>query len=314
MRKLTLSLAIASLALSITGCEKSTDSNAQVSEDAQKTEKLQVPATPPVHTKPSNPSILDEILASQPEETQARYAFRHPKETLEFFGVKPGMTIVEGLPGGGWYTKILLPLLGSEGKLIGANYAQDIWPKFGFFDEEQLEKFKTWTTDWIKETGEWGIEGGAEVHAVELGSIPEELNGSADLVLFVRAMHNLARFNNDGGYLDTTLAETFKMLKPGGIVGIVQHEGREEMADEWAGGQNGYLKKSFVINKMKEAGFELVGEININENPKDQPTDSDIVWRLPPTLYTSRENPELKEKMIPLGESHRMTLKFRKPS
>ena len=88
---------------------------------------------------------------------------------------------------------------------------------------------------------------------------------------------------------------------------------RDEMPDEWAGGQNGYLKKAFVIDRMKAAGFEYVGASDINVNDKDQPADSDIVWRLPPSFATSADNPELQAEMRAIGESNRMTLKFRKP-
>ena len=81
----------------------------------------------------------------QPEETQARYGARHPAETLTFFGIEPGMTVVETLPGGGWYTRILLSYLGEEGKVIGADYAAEMFPLFGFFSEERIEAKKTWT-------------------------------------------------------------------------------------------------------------------------------------------------------------------------
>ena len=103
------------------------------------------------------------------------------------------------------------------------------------------------------------------------------------------------------------------MLKPGGVVGVVQHEARENMSDEWASGAKGYLKKDFVIDKMTAAGFEYIGASDVNQNEKDQPGSEDIVWRLPPSLSTSREDPELREAMQAIGESNRMTLKFRKP-
>lgn len=85
---------------------------------------------------------LAAVLADQPEEVKARYEYRHPQQTLGFFGIAPGMTVVEALPGGGWYTKILLPYLGPEGRLIGVDYAQDMWPLFGFFGEDWLKKKK----------------------------------------------------------------------------------------------------------------------------------------------------------------------------
>ena len=253
------------------------------------------------------------VLSAQPEDVQARYVYRHPQETLEFFGVEPGTVVVEALPGGGWYSKILVAYLGDAGTLVGVDYAQDMFPLFGFFGEEFLEKKKTWAPDFIAGAGEWGIEDGAGVNAFVFGSLPEEMKGTADTVLFIRALHNLARFEGQGGYLTTALQNAFDVLKPGGVVGVVQHEARENMSDEWASGAKGYLKKDFVIDKMTAAGFEYIGASDVNQNEKDQPGSEDIVWRLPPSLSTSREDPELREAMQAIGESNRMTLKFRKP-
>jgi len=256
---------------------------------------------------------LASVLAAQPEETQARYQYRHPRETLEFFGIAPGTVVVEALPGAGWYSKVLLPYMGSEGRLIGADYSLDMYPLFGFFSEDQLEKKKTWVQDFPAGAEEWAGEDGAAVSAFVFGLMPEEMKGTADAVLFIRALHNLARFEKDGGFLTTALQNAYDVLKPGGIVGVVQHQARDGMPDEWAGGQHGYLKEGFVIERMTEAGFEFTGAIDINFNEKDQPTDSDIVWRLPPSLATSKDNPELKAQLEAIGESNRMTLKFRKP-
>ena len=256
---------------------------------------------------------LASVLADQPEEVQARYVYRHPQETLEFFGIAPGMTVVEALPGAGWYTKILLPYLGQEGAVIGADYSLKMYPLFGFFSEERLKEKETWLTDWTAEASEWVGDEGAEVSAFVFGEMPGEMKGTADAVLFIRALHNLARFEGEGGFLTTALQNAYDVLKPGGIVGVVQHQARDGMPDEWAGGQNGYLKKAFVIAKMEAAGFEFVAGSDVNQSEKDQPSDSDIVWRLPPSLATSRDNPELKAEMEAIGESNRMTLKFRKP-
>lgn len=256
---------------------------------------------------------LAAVLAAQPDEVKARYEWRHPRETMEFFGIAPGTTVVEVLPGGGWYTKILLPYLGSEGSYIGADYAAAMFALFGFFGEDFLQKKETWVTDFTAEAGGWAGENGPSVAAFALGSMPDTLQGTADAILFVRALHNLARFEGEGGYLTAALEDAFDVLKPGGVVGVVQHEARPDMPDEWASGANGYLKKDFVIRRFEAAGFELVGESDINQNPADQPTTEDIVWRLPPSLMTSREDAELKAKMEAVGESNRMTLKFRKP-
>ena len=253
------------------------------------------------------------VLESQPADVQARYAYRHPAETLEFFGIAPGTVVVEALPGGGWYTKILAPYVGPEGSVVGVDYTHDMFPLFGFFSEEQLKARETWVTDWVAGTAEWGLDDSAPISAFVFGSMPEEMKGTADTVLFIRALHNLFRFESEGQYLTTALQNAFDVLKPGGTVGIVQHHARQEMPDEWSMGQNGYLKYRFVMDAMKGAGFEFVGAIDANANELDQPAAGDNVWRLPPTLASSREDPELREQMKAIGESNRMTLKFRKP-
>ncbi|MDX1569016.1 MAG: methyltransferase [Xanthomonadales bacterium] len=257
---------------------------------------------------------LQTILDQQPPEVQARYAFRNPVKTLEFFGIEPGMTVLEALPGGGWYTRILVPYLGADGKLIEADYSMDMWPRFSFVGEEFLAERANWVRDWTEQARAWQGEDGAEIEAFVFGSMPEHLAGTADAVLFIRALHNLARFEEVGSYLSTALAEAYEILKPGGIVGVVQHEARVDMPDDWADGSRGYLKKSFLIERFEAAGFEFVAEADFNANPKDRPTVDDIVWRLPPSLATSGENPELRAEMEAIGESNRMTLKFRKPA
>ena len=211
------------------------------------------PATatsPMVESTATATNELSAILAAQPDAVVARYAYRHPEETLNFFGIRQGMTVVEALPGGGWYSKLLLPHLGAEGQLVGANYPYDMWPLFGFFSEERIAQLATWTTD---------------------------------------------------------------ALKPGGIAGVVQHHAPDSASDEWASGSRGYLKKSFVIAQMQAAGFEFVASSDVNSNSKDQPGAEDIVWRLPPSLRGAKDDAELTAKMLAIGESNRMTLKFRKP-
>lgn len=256
---------------------------------------------------------LAAVLDAQPDEVKARYAYRHPKETLEFFGIEPGMTVVEGLPGGGWYTKLLLPYLGSDGRVIGVDYALEIWPNFPFGTEEFVDQRRTWTVDWPAGADEWGIENGASLDAAVFGSIPESMAETADAVLLARVLHNLANFEDKGGFLTTAMADCYAVLKPGGTLGIVQHHARDEMSDEFADGSRGYLKKSFVIAAAEQAGFEFVAESDINANPQDQPGEDDIVWRLPPTFATSADDADLSAKFAAIGESNRMTLKFRKP-
>lgn len=258
---------------------------------------------------------LDAALAEQPDEMKARYKWRHPKETLEFFGVRPGMTVVDVLPGNdGYYSRILLAYLGQGGKVVGADYSIEMWKLFGGFVNEQfLAQKATWTTEWTTTATAWTKGGGASVGAVVYGSIPDDMKGTADAVLMIRALHHFNRFEDEGGWRTKALKDTMDLLKPGGVVGVVAHRGPETHSDKWAEGDKGYLKQSQVIAAFEAAGFEFVGASEINANPADQPTEQDMVWRLPPTLGTSRDNPELKAKMEAIGETDRMTLKFRKP-
>ncbi|MEM7081141.1 MAG: methyltransferase [Pseudomonadota bacterium] len=257
---------------------------------------------------------LSQALSAQEEKAKERYNARNPQQTIEFFGIEPGMTVVEALPGGGWYSKILLPYLGNDGRLIGVDYAQEMWPLFGFFSTDQIEAKKTWTADWTKDANGWRNSGDdAYVAAFKFGDMPATLSETVDAVLFVRALHNLSRFNDQGQYLSSALNDTMRVLKPGGIVGIVQHRAPEDAPAASVKGGRGYLKQSDVIAFMKKAGFEFVGSSEVNANPNDQPAAEDIVWRLPPTLFTSREDEMLRAKMNAIGESDRMTLKFRKP-
>ena len=197
--------------------------------------------------------------------------------------------------------------------MIGVDYARDMYANFDFASEEFLERKKTWVSDWAAEATEWSGADGAEVSAFVFGDLPPEMYGTADAVLLIRALHNLARFEADGGYLTTAIKNSFDVLRSGGIVGIVQHHARDDMPDDWASGPNGYIKKDFIVGKMQEAGFEFVDSSDINANEMDQPTTNDVVWRLPPSLGTSADNEELRAAMQAIGESNRMTLKFRKP-
>ena len=256
--------------LVIVACDKEANTNLDTESKSQ-----QKPVNPVV----ASDSPLQVVLNSQAEDIQARYGARHPEQTLTFFDIQPGATVVEYLPGGGWYSKILLPYLGQNGRLIGVDYALEMWRNFSFADDNFIEQRKNWTQTWQQEANGWS-KNGATVSAFISASMPESLAGTADYVLFIRALHNLARFENDGGYLTSAISEAYTILKPGGIVGVVQHEARENMPDDWANGENGYIKKAFVIEKMQAAGFEFVAESNINNNVKDQPTETDMVWRI----------------------------------
>ena len=266
--------------------------------------------------KTSAPIAVDTValasaLESQPEKTQARYQYRNPGKTLEFFGIAPGMKVAEALPGGGWYSKILIPYLGPEGELVGIDYSTEMWSEFSFATPEFIESKANWAADWSAKANEW-VKGGAPVSALTFDGEGAS-KGEMDAILFVRALHNFNRFEADGGYMTSAVALSYDMLKSGGIVGVVQHRAPESASDEWADGSKGYLKQSAVIAKFEAAGFELVESSEINANPKDVPVEGDVVWRLPPTLSGVGDDAALKAERLAIGESDRMTLKFRKP-
>lgn len=133
-------IAAVSVAL-IAGCGDSAPDQSTVAETTDTAIEAPMP-----EATPSSAELLTAALDAQSEEMKARYAARNPAQTLAFFGIEPGMTVVEALPGGGWYSKILIPYLGDSGTLVGVDYALDMWPKFGFMSDEQLEEKKTWTT------------------------------------------------------------------------------------------------------------------------------------------------------------------------
>lgn len=262
-----------------------------------------------------NSERLVAVLTAQPTETRSRYRWRHPQETLEFFGITPGMTVVEVLPGGGWYSGILIPYLGEEGHLIGADYPLEIWPNFEWVTDEWMQRRLAWPETWMTKAAEWRGKFGASAEATRLGDFTEAQYGTVDAVLFIRALHNLKRFNGEeeGEFLNKALEDTVNLLKPGGIVGVVQHRAPDEMDDQWADGSRGYLKKIDVISIFEDAGLQLVEQSQVNANPADTPGEDDIVWRLPPSLSTSKDDPELRAQYEAIGESNRMTLLFRKP-
>ena len=238
---------------------------------------------------------LDAILAAQDDSAKARYEYRNPKETLEFFGIAPGMAVGEALPGGGWYSKILLPYLGDDGRLVGVDYDLDLWPNFNFGTEEFIEGKKGWPDTWVADASGW-TDSAVDIEAYTFATLPQD--GSLDAFLFIRALHNMARFE-EAKFMHSGIASVYSALKPGGIVGVVQHAGADDADADWADGNAGYMRKTDVIAAFEAAGFELVAQSDINTNPLDMPTTDDVVWRLP-------DMPEI-------GESNRMTLRFRKP-
>lgn len=299
---MTKYLGFGAIALAVFSCSSSTPE--PVAPEAPAAEAAEVTA---------EAKTLDSVLDAQTDEVKARYSQRHPKETLEFFGIEPGMTVVDTLPGDVWYTGMLLDYLGAEGKVVAADFSTEMWTKFGEYSKDPAKRAK-WPEETVAKFEAKRDSDDASIAAFQFGSMPETLAGTVDVVLMVRAFHHFNRLEASDGYMTQALTDVKKVLKPGGIVGVVQHRSPEANSDEWALGDKGYLKQATVIASFEAAGFELVEKSEINANTKDVPTEKDMVWRLSPTLGTSQGNAELKAKMQEIGESDRMTLKFRKPA
>ncbi|MEP5569064.1 MAG: methyltransferase [Halioglobus sp.] len=260
----------------------------------------------------TNPALVQAVEARSGED-RARDSARHPVETLTFFQVEPGMTIAEGLPGGGWYSNILANYLGSEATLYGLNYPNRMWSLFPNRTDE-WRKTRSEATGKFPDVVAGFTDNGIETAGYTFNTFPPEAFGSVDRVLLIRALHNLNRFDATAGTLSQALANVRGMLKDDGLVGVVQHRLPESAAEEGADGSRGYLKQSTVLAAFEAAGFELVAKSEINANPKDKPAAGDIVWRLPPSLSGSKDDPEKRAAMQAIGESDRMTLLFRKAS
>lgn len=257
-----------------------------------------------------NPA-LTQAIESRGAQDRARDGARHPGQTLAFFQIEPGMVVAEALPGGGWYTRILANYLGADGSLYGVNYPDRMWPMFSFATDE-------WTASRIAATAAFAgmvsgfTDSGIKAEGFTFDTVPAQVNGTVDRVLLIRALHNLNRFESQAGTRTQALSAVKSMLKSDGLVGVVQHRAPESASDEWADGSRGYLKQSAVIAMFEQAGFQLMAKSEINANAKDRPGADDFVWRLPPSLRGSKDDPKKEAAMRDIGESDRMTLLFRK--
>ena len=251
---------------------------------------------------------LEAIVAARSDEAKARDKWRHPVETLAFFDVAPNMTVVEALPGRGWYTRILLPYLAENGRYVGVNYQDEMWPLIlPNPTPELVARLSTWSETFPEEAAQIA-ETKNPVTAYEFGNPPADLVGEADVVLFIRALHNFNRAGGDFGA--EALADAYAVLKPGGVLGVVQHAAPEGAEGAAADGTVGYMSEANVIAMVEAAGFTLESKSDVNRNPADEPAPGEIVWRLPPTYGLGDKDREI---YAAIGESNRMTLRFRKP-
>lgn len=263
---------------------------------------------------PSNThTALEAAVAARSADDRARDSARNPAATLAFFQVEPGMTVAEGLPGGGWYTRILANYLGSEGTLYGVTYADRMWQMFSWANPEWIAKRMAGSAKFPSLVAGF-TDNGIAARGFAFEGMPADVRGTVDRVLMIRALHNLNRFEAEGGTRSAALADIHAMLADDGLVGVVQHRAPESASDEGAQGARGYLKESAVIDMFESAGFTLVASSEINANPKDQPGATDIVWRLPPSRRGTEEGTPERAAVEAIGESDRMTLLFRKAS
>lgn len=225
----------------------------------------------------------------------ARDVYRHPKETLDFFGLKPSSVVLELGPGAGWYTELLAPFLASKGKLI-VTVGDPTRPR-----TERGTLYAQRTDEFLKKSPE--LFGKVESIVVDgkAPSLPQE--GTVDFVLSFRGMHSWHR----DGVMSAWLTQIHKVLKKGGVLGVEQHRAKAD-ADPNESAKKGYLPEAFVISQVEAAGFKLSKKSEINANPKDTTDHPDGVWSLPPTLRSTE--PTEREKFEAIGESDRMTLRF----
>lgn len=284
-KSLSAALLGASL-MALTACSGGTEST---TEAPKKEEAVKAPAT------------MAEVLAHpRRAENTARDQFRNPKETLEFFEVGPGKKVGEVWPG--WYTPVIAPYLAENGGTYVAVLRQGD-------SERVLERNAAFTDKYVGKDGYGTI----EIGKFGTEDAPILATGDLDVLLSFRNVHNWM----GGGYADKAFADFYGALKPGGILGIVEHR-LPESATQDPKGKSGYVQESYMKDMAKRAGFEFVGSSEVNANPRDTADHPFGVWTLPPRSYVPKDAKEIPEGFDAelfknIGESDRATLKFRKP-
>ncbi|WP_292847386.1 methyltransferase domain-containing protein [Nostoc sp. NMS8] len=239
-------------------------------------------------------TTLQTILKSshRSEQNRLRDKYRHPAQTLEFFGLRPNVTVVELWPGNGWYTEILAPFLAAKGQLIVTNLANSASKPALAFQEKLAANPEIF----------------GKVKVAQINP-PNELtlapDNSVDIVVTFRNIHNWVK----AGYAEQVYEAAYKALKPGGILGVEEHRALAGTSLEESI-KTGYMSEDGVIAAVEKAGFKLVGKSEINANPKDTKDYPAGVWTLPPTLSQGQKD---RQRLLNIGESDRMTLKFVKP-
>ncbi len=233
------------------------------------------------------------------DEDKARDQYRKPKQVLEFLGFRSDMTVVEIWPGSGWYSKILAPALQKEGKYYAASTGMN--PPYGYQRRGLAALLGTFgqTPDLFRDA--------VITEFLEPYSLNIAPKGSADMILTFRNVHNLfADGYGDGKYVDLVFQVMYDTLKPGGILGIVDHRWPDP-ATEDRKAANGYLSVERTLKHAEAAGFTLLAQSDLLANTKDTRDYPEGVWTLPPSLALGDKN---KDQYLAIGESDRFLLKF----
>lgn len=244
------------------------------------------------------PLTLDEAIASSlrtPENTK-RDVYRHPKETLEFFGLQNNMTVLEVTPGAGWYTEILAPLLVTNGKyIIAVPTLEPNSPEYARQNDQKVRAILSRHPEVMQKT-----------IMAPFDPLNKDLTdpSTVDLVLTFRNVHNWLGNNS----AQAAFNAFYRALKPGGTLGVVEHRQRNPKHFD---PKSGYMTEKQVINLALKAGFKLADRSEINANIKDNGNHPQGVWTLPPSLRLGDKD---RAKYEAIGESDRMTLKFVKPT
>jgi predicted methyltransferase len=263
----------------------------------------------PARPKASPPKTIAEAVAGpwRSAADRARDRFRHPAESLAFWGLTPGATVVEFWPGAGWYTEILAPFLAATGGKLYAAHLQLTDPA-DTAARDVVEAYRARFAANPKLYGE------VELTAFGPTSGPVAPAGSADLVLFLRNLHNWMA----AGIAEKAFRDAFLALKPGGALGIEEHRARPGGVPDLLA-EDGYVDQAYAIKLAQEAGFRLAATSEVNANPRDTRDHPFGVWTLPPVRRSSPRGEAFDPafdhtRYDAIGESDRMTLKFIKPN
>jgi predicted methyltransferase len=241
---------------------------------------------------------LDRVLAGahRPEADRARDIYRHPKQTLLFFGLRPDMSVLEISPDGGWYTKVIAPLLRNDGR-----YLAGFRPLVA--GDERSERAHNNFREIL--SGAPTLLDKVQVVPFSPGQVAIGPENSVDMVLTFRNIHNWMGRDVAGA----AFSDMFRVLKPGGVLGVVEHRGNPAVTQD-PKAATGYVNQAYAIKLIEAVGFRLVATSEINANPKDTKDYPGGVWTLPPT-FAERDRDKARYQAI--GESDRFTLKFVKP-